>query len=590
MNSNGDDIFSRHWKAWLFLFWIVVSTYFIVQRWNAIQWFALGDTDDNMRMMQVRAWLAGQDWFDLRQYRLNPPTGADMHWSRLVDVPIAGLLLLFKPIFGGVIAEKIAVTIAPLIPLFVAFIGLGLTVRRLVAPPSFILAAAIYACAYTAMLMFMPLRIDHHGWQLAMLTLLIAGLSDPNPRRGGVLSAGATVVSLVIGLEMILYLAICGAAVGLRWIIDAGQRERMRSYGMTLGIGVAVGFAGFASYANRAPRCDALSPVWLSVMMIAGGLLFGLSFLKLERRSTRLLAATVAAAIVAGFLATVWPDCLGRPEQVSPELDRLWLRNISEAKPLYSQNWPTIFSVSVLLIGLVGNMLAMWRDRANERGAAWASVALLALLSALMVLWQTRAAGSALTFAVPGATYLAWLWLPKLRAHRSVLVRVLGTAAAFLLVSGMGIQMAIGFMPNPKVATPRLKKVNTANARCPTSPALAPIARLPKAVIFTFVDLGPRLITMTHHDAIAGPYHRNGDAILDVQHVFRGSADEARAIINRHGATLLLICPNMSESTIYRAQNPKGFYVQLTTGRVPAWLTPVALPPQSPFMLWRVTR
>ena len=40
--------------------------------------FALVDTDDNMRISQVRALLAGQDWYDLRQYRLSPPFGLDM--------------------------------------------------------------------------------------------------------------------------------------------------------------------------------------------------------------------------------------------------------------------------------------------------------------------------------------------------------------------------------------------------------------------------------------------------------------------------------------------------------------------------------
>ena len=62
-----------------------------------------------------------------------------------------------------------------------------------------------------------------------------------------------------------------------------------------------------------------------------------------------------------------------------------------------------------------------------------------------------------------------------------------------------------------------------------TIAALAPLDRYPAQTIFTFVDLGPRLITLTHHDAIAGPYHRNGDAILDVQHAFGRSPDEARA-------------------------------------------------------------
>ena len=36
------------------------------------------------------------------------------------------------------------------------------------------------------------------------------------------------------------------------------------TYAATLGGGTAFGFLVFASYANRLPVCDALSPVWLS--------------------------------------------------------------------------------------------------------------------------------------------------------------------------------------------------------------------------------------------------------------------------------------------------------------------------------------
>lgn len=588
MISDSTDIFSRHWLRWLLLLWILSAVGLALYRWPQISWFALGDTDDNMRMMQVRALLSGQDWYDLRQYRLNPPMGANIHWSHLVDLPIAAIILIFKPFLGGAMAEKIAIAVAPMLPLGVVFVGLGLTVRRLVAPASFIVAAAIFLCSYTALLMFMPTRIDHHGWQLAMLTLMLAGLADPKQTRGGLTVGIATALSLVIGLEMLLYLAIGGAAVGLRWIMDQDQRIRLRNYGAWLAAGVVLGFAGFASYANRVPRCDALTPVWLSVMVLAGALLVALSFIRAEKTSHRFLLAGLAGALSLGFLALVWPDCLGRPEQVSPELEKLWLANISEAKPLYKQNWPTILSVSVLLIGLFGSFWALWRERMSERGAAWASVALLSLLSALMLLWQTRAAASALMFAVPGATALGWAIIPRLRANNNMLVRVFGTTAAFMLVSGLWAQLVIGQIPNPNVATPRMKLVSKANSTCPTMPALRPIALLPKATIMTFVDLGPRLITVTHHNAIAGPYHRNGDAILDIHKIFRGQPRDARAIMQRHGATMLLICPNMSESTIYAAQNPKGFYVQLAKGQVPDWLEPVVLPARSPYKLWRV--
>ena len=80
-----------------------------------------GDTDDNLRMGQVRALLGGQGWFDLRQHRFDPAHGgANIHWSRLVDLPLAGLILLLKPLVGGADAERIAVAIAPLLPLLAA--------------------------------------------------------------------------------------------------------------------------------------------------------------------------------------------------------------------------------------------------------------------------------------------------------------------------------------------------------------------------------------------------------------------------------------------------------------------------------------
>jgi hypothetical protein len=55
----------------------------------------------------------------------------------------------------------------------------------------------------------------------------------------------------------------------------------------------------------------------------------------------------------------------------------------------------------------------------------------------------------------------------------------------------------------------------------------------------------------------------------------------------RHGATLLLLCPGLSESTLYATQDPKGFYKQLLNGKIPAWLKPEPLPKGSPFLLWR---
>src|ERR1044072_5729070 len=102
----------RRWRWFLLLAWLVVARFMLWQRWPLIRIFALGDTDDNMRIMQVRALLAGQGWYDLPQHRL---AGSNIHWSRLVDLPIAALKLVFTPLFGGRNAEQGAAAPRPVL-------------------------------------------------------------------------------------------------------------------------------------------------------------------------------------------------------------------------------------------------------------------------------------------------------------------------------------------------------------------------------------------------------------------------------------------------------------------------------------------
>jgi hypothetical protein len=53
----GED---RYWYLWLLFGWAVFSAALVYDRWNAIHWLTLFDTDDNLRFAQVRDWLRGQ--------------------------------------------------------------------------------------------------------------------------------------------------------------------------------------------------------------------------------------------------------------------------------------------------------------------------------------------------------------------------------------------------------------------------------------------------------------------------------------------------------------------------------------------------
>jgi hypothetical protein len=584
------EIFAR-WRLWVPVAWIGAMIWFAFERWNMIRAFTLSDTDDNLRMAQVRAWLHGQGWFDLRQYRLDPPFGADIHWSRLVDLPIAGIMLVLRPLIGGRAAEQAAAAIAPMLPMGLAILAIALIARRMIAPKSLLLALVFLACAHVTRNMWMPMRIDHHGWQLALLAMVLVGITAPNPLRGGMVAGLASAASLTIGLEMLIYLAVAGALTGARWILD-GKSEQLAGYGIALGGGCAAGFLLFASYANRAPVCDALSPVWLSALVLAGALCVLLAMLRPASWQVRLALAAVAAVALGGAFALVWPQCLGRLEGVSPEAQRLWLNNVREAKPIYTQSSNTIATfVSLPVFGLVGYAVMLWASRRDrERLIGWASMAALAATSAALLLWQTRAGPAANLLAVPGAAGAGWLLLVAIHKSRFALVRVLGTVIGFVALSGLGVQIVAGRLLPPENQDARSKAIGKANRTCPTMSALRPIGLQPKGYVLTFIDLGPRLITVTHHNAVAGPYHRNHKAIVDVMQTWQGTPEHALQTVERRKIDYVLICPMMSESTNYQVRAPQGFYAQLAKGKVPKWLQPIALPKDSPFKMWRVSK
>ena len=585
--------FFRHWRWVIVTAWLLYVAWIVFNRLGPIQAFALGDTDDNLRIAQVRALLGGQGWYDLYQHRFDPVHGgANIHWSRLVDLPLAGLILLMTPFIGGADAERVAVAIAPLLPLLLLMFSLALTMKRLVGERTWPLPIIGLLCAYSTIAMFAPLRIDHHGWQLAFLGLAVSAVADPRRARGGAVLGIATGLSLSVGLEMMIYLALLGGGTVLMWVADRDQRPRLAAYAASLAATTSAGFLIFASNANWLAVCDALSPVWLSDAAVGGALMFGLATLKLEGWKARLGAAAGAGAAIAGFHALAWPNCLQRLEGVSPEATRLWLDHVREARPFYRHDWRNAtMAMTLPATGLFGWALLIWRawkQRAEDSDLLrrTLAVALPAIAAFALLFWQTRAAPAAQMMALPAATALIvliaakWLDSPKMWLHAPAILLV-------LIGFGALVPLAIQLVPRDKTST-AMKRVSVANRSCPSLRALAPIQRQPKGVIFTFIDLGPRIIVATHHDAIGGPYHRNDRAIADVMKAFRGGEAQAHRIVTEYGSNYLLICPDMSTATIFMGEAPNGFYAQLVQGKVPAWLEPIELPQDSPFKMWKV--
>jgi hypothetical protein len=499
------------------------------------------------------------------------------------------MILAFRPFLGGAGAERWAVAIAPMLPYLLLLFSVALTARRL-------LGAAAYPLAFLGLFfagstngMFTPERIDHHGWQLALLALSISAIADPKRVRGGLTLGISTALSLAIGLEMLIYLALAGVAAVLFWVDDAEERVRLRAYAVSLGGATALSFLVFGSNDNWKAVCDALSPVWLSDALVGSALMFALAWVSPTDWKRRLAFAFAAGAIIAGFHALTWPHCLQRLEGVSPEVERLWLSHVKEARPVYLHGWRiATLIVALPVTGAIGwALLIWWRWSDPDLRRRVIGAALPGFAASLLLLWQTRTGPAAQMMAVVGGAAIVWLVLPRLWTSGSPAVRVLGASFVFLVGAGAVVPFVLNFIPEPK-ASARDLQIGKANRLCASMWGLRPVALQPKGVVMTYVDLGPRLIAVTHHDSIAGPYHRNGQQIADVMNFWRGSADQAHGIALKYHTNYVLSCPNSSTTTIFDSETPNGFYAQLQHGKVPQWLAPVQLPKDSPFRMWRV--
>ena len=88
-------------------------------------------TDDAMRLVEVRDFNAGQGWFDLTQYRLDAPQGVAMHWSRLIDLPLAVMIRLGSLVVTQSTAEQITLALWPSMLLLAFLAGVVSLTREL---------------------------------------------------------------------------------------------------------------------------------------------------------------------------------------------------------------------------------------------------------------------------------------------------------------------------------------------------------------------------------------------------------------------------------------------------------------------------
>ncbi|MEJ7934262.1 hypothetical protein WG907_08355 [Sphingobium sp. AN558] len=547
------------------------------------------DPDDAMRLQQVRDWIGGQGFFDVSQHRVNPPIGGPMHWSRIVDMPIAALILITRPLLGAWSADIFACAIAPLLTLGGLVLALYHAVRRLDGQRSACIAVALLLTAPSILVQFTPLRIDHHGWQIWMAAIALAGTFDSRPARGGVIAGLALAVWLQISSEGLPYAALSGGVFALRQWIARDHAPRFTAYAATLGgaaPGLLIALRGWQALFDA--KCDALSAPYVWPLVALALTTPVVSRLAGSASATRrILAPAIGGGCALLLFLVVGGPCLsGDPfKALGPTAYKLWYLQVMEGRPIWEQGL-SMAGVILLpaLLGVAGAIAAATSQRDRSKGFDWLMLALLTLGATLVACLLMRAMTVAHLFALPGIAWLLQRLFVRIQAARSPLTRVPGSAALILLTP-VGLSAAWIALITPPAAPTR-----QASTDCRAAATLAPLRALPAATLFAPLDIGPDILVQTRHSVIGTAHHRNAIGITAVIEGFTDRPGDARKVAagvgGGKGAGYIVTCSGLNEFALYGKASRHGLAADLARGINPSWLKP--MPGPGPLHIYRI--
>lgn len=506
-----------------------------MQDWSALSQLTLPDTDDVMRLQQVRDWLAGQAFGDVTQYRLGPPGGTTMHWSRIGDLVPAALIRALSPYLGRHWAEVAAVIAWP-IAQFALLIALVGSIAGRIEPAARGPAMILAALAYPASALFAPGRIDHHALQVLLVLVQLRALVAAPTLGSGLVAGLSAAVGATIGLETVPFALVTGAIVAL----GGGWRQG------GFGLAVALGLVALTPLVPQGATCDTIRPLLLPV--IAAGAAMAATAALGRLRLPVLAALGIAIAV---FSRSATATCAAGPYgAVDPLVARLWLAQVEEARPLLHLPLAEVVSYAGLMLAGLAAGLAL----AIARRCDWIVVAIFQLASLAIALSQLRGVyvGTAIA-ALPIAALLA----DARAAHQGLRVAALWIAGA-----GMIYPLAAAALASKPV-----ERAETCDA-----PALRrALATLGRARVMAPIDLGPRALAATQAAFVAGPYHRDLAGIAAMYRFYLGPAHAARRIAAQVGTDAVVLCDHAFDGLPMATDS-------IAAGARPTWLVPMTHP------------
>ena len=600
LSPRAEYMIERHgsvWLVWLLLLFISWS-----RHGAKLLRGELTSNDDYMRMVEIRDWLGGQNWFDMHQYRLNPIDPLNSHWSRFSDVLIGGPIKLLTPFLGTAKAELVTVIAYPsillLIYLYLATALAGKLISNRATP---VITAFMLALSFGVLSQFGMGRIDHHGLQIviALSTCWFIVTSPDKPKHliyAGILCG----LALYIGIESAPYVAAACIAVVLIWVFSEDEvAQKMRNFGLALAATTVVGLLISTPPSQWfTPTCDALSIVYsqltLAIAIILWGL--GLASAKLKTPLFKFVVAGALGALALGITVILYPNCLKGPYAgLDHRLVEIWLSNVAEAghfKKLFIDDIIAgLAAITVPMLAVVGYIFAARNLRKpvpkpvrkpvpiTER-----TLIIFVVLTLSAGFIQTRLMFFATALAIPFAAYIlmrALIWAGKFEPKLKMIAIRAGLIIALAPVT-------LPLFASLFVKSSNAQKTDQAMPVCISQPVLSQLSSLPIGTALTQIDLGAPILNFTNLSVTSAPYHRSASGILAALDMFiEDEATAKRTAINMK-ADYVIACVDSGETKMMLEYGPNGMLAQLKAGNVPDWLEVVDIDSKGVLLVYRV--
>ncbi|RAK09870.1 hypothetical protein ATI53_106513 [Salipiger aestuarii] len=571
--------------------WIPVAVFIYlcaitISKITGLPEFLVGMTNDSaMRLVEVRDLLNGQPWFDLDQTRLGLEGGFEMHWSRLIDAPIAGLILLLDLFTSRARAEYLVIVAWPLIMLGLVMWLVGRIAATLHGPRAAPLAAALSGFMMLQEARFLPGAIDHHNVQIVLLLVTMLGVLGRHDSRALPAGAGAALAaSLAIGVETLPLLAVCTFGMVGFWLAR-GTPERaatLRFAGGGIG-GLAVLFPATApASAYAGGFCDALSVDLALPAALGLGAMAACAY-AVSGRALAVRAGILAAlfAAVGAFALAVMPSCLHNPlESLDPYLVDRWLTFVTEARSLgdliAGPAMPYLFGYYAL--GLAAMTIAAGFAWARKSGD-WLLMTVLLAGALTITIYQLRGAPALLAISAPVLGVLVTRLHEDWRARRRPAAGI-GAIACCVLAMPMtwgefsnGASAVLSRVAGPAEAALAPRKDRRA---CFTPQSLSALAALPTGVVSAPSNFGAQILLHSDHRTLSGPYHRNQSGMRrQLEITMAATPEAAKALLVDTGIDYVVLCPDDPELATLHRHGFTGFGHLLETGERPDFLTRV---------------